>query len=257
MLKPIRLLSLFALLVLLSAAVSAQAAPLAVRVRVAHLAPFAGSSAAKLTVTLDGAPLAANLVYGDRTDYQPLAVEPGEHTIVVARDGAPVLSAPVTLIEGDQSILIIGDENKVPLAVWPLDDTGPDPSPGAGQLRVAHAAALGATIAETEIDVCSQTGGLFDNSAAGLRYRRTSFYHQLPPAAYNLKITRYAANTPCGGPTLFSLAPVSLPEGARLTLILVGDGNHQPYGGFTFADGLLDGESPPVSNRIYLPAALR
>lgn len=62
MLKPIRLLSLFALLVLLSAAVSAQAAPLAVRVRVAHLAPFAGSSAAKLTVTLDGAPLAANLV---------------------------------------------------------------------------------------------------------------------------------------------------------------------------------------------------
>ena len=45
-------------------------APTAARVRIAHLAPFAGSDSATITVHIDGAAVGGALAYGDHTDYQ-------------------------------------------------------------------------------------------------------------------------------------------------------------------------------------------
>jgi hypothetical protein len=236
----------------------APAAPAAIRLRVAHLAPFPGSGTADVSITVNGAVVAANLAFGGRTDYQAIPGDAGAATVEVRRDGTAIHTQAVTLIDGDQSLVFIGDTNLVPLAVWVIDDTRATPPPGQGELRLAHAAAIGATIPETLVDVCSQDGQPFQPGSNGLRYFRTTAYRQLPAAEYDLKITRRTSDTACAGSLLLDLPPWPLPEGTATTLYLVGDGVNQALNGFTFADGLLmDEPPPPVESRAYIPALLR
>jgi hypothetical protein len=250
-----RLLALVALVVGagVAGAQDTPAAPTAVRVRIAHLAPFAGSDSATITVKVGGAAVGGTLAYGDHTSYQGLAAGPGTHTIQVMRDGAVAVTEAVTLDDGDVSIIVTGDDDNVALNVLVLDEDVANPGPGMAGLRVTHVAAIGATIEATQVDVCSQTGQLFHSSAAGLRYNRTSAYRIIPANTYDLKVTRYNEATPCAGTLLIDPPPITLGEGTKTTFFLVGDGPNQPLAAFTFEQGLI-GDGSPTESMLYLPA---
>lgn len=247
----------FAVAVLAVTAAAAQAeptAPLAVRVRVAHLAPFDGSNAASIAVHVDGAAVGGTMAYGGHSDYVSLPTGEGDHLIEVLRDGAVVLSQTSAFVDGDTSVIVIGDEAQVPLGVLVLSENLGEPGVGRAGLRITHIAAIGTTIDATKVDVCSQTGEVFNGSATGLRYTRTTSYRLLPIGDYDLKITRTNAGGACAGPVVIDPPVITLTEGTRTTLYLVGDGTNQTLAVFTFADGLIgDDNPPPTGGKLFLP----
>lgn len=244
-------------LIALTATAAAQAepaAPAAVRVRVAHLAPFAGSDSATIAVHIDGAAVGGTMAYGSHTDYVAIAGGAGDHLIEVLRDGEVVISETYTLADGDTSVVVVGDDNVVPLDLLVLAENVDEPGVGHAGLRITHAAVLGATIDDTKVDVCSQTGELFNGSAAGLRYLRTTSNRLLPIGDYDLKITRTDAAGDCAGPIAIDPPVLTLAEGTKTNLFLVGDGHNRALAVFTFADGLIgDDGPPPSSGTLYLP----
>lgn len=225
-------------------------APTAVRVRVAHLAPFAGSGSATVAVRVGGATVGNTMAYGDRSDYQALAVAPGDHQIEVLRNGEVVVDTTANLLDGDTSIVVIGDETQVPLAVQVVNENLADPGVGEVGLRIIHVAAIGATIEATRVDVCNEAGQSFNGSAEGLRYGRATSYRILPAGDYDLKVSR-RNDVPCTGEVVIDPPPITLAEGTETSLFLVGDGANQPLRVFTFADGLIGGG--PVIRTLYLP----
>lgn len=250
-----RLLALVALLlnVGIAAAQDAPAAPAAVRVRIAHLAPFAGSDSATIAVQIDGTAVGGALAYGDHTAYLALAGDPGPRSVQVLRDGAVALTQNVTLADGDNSLVITGDAAQVQIGLLALDDNLADPGAGDTGLRVTHVAVIGATIEATQVDVCSQEGQIFHASAAGLRYNRTTAYRLIPANTYDLKVTRYVEDAACSGAIVIDPPAITLAEGAKTTLFLVGDGPNQPLAVFTFEEGLI-GDNSPTESLLNLPA---
>jgi len=250
-----RLLALVALL-LTAVTVAAQsdpAAPAAARVRVAHLAPFAGSDSANISVELGGNVIASNLAFGDRTNYQNVAGGAGAYEVVVLRDGSPVHSEPVNLPDGDVSLVVVGDNvPEIPLDVYVVDDTMSDPGAGSAAARILHVAPIGTTIDATRVDICSQEGVLFSPTADALRYLRSTADRILPAGDYDLKVTRTVPGTPCAGTVVIDPPPLTLAEGDKTSLYLVGDGPNQPLTVFTFEDGLIGGEQPTES-AVHLP----
>ncbi|HOU39994.1 MAG TPA: DUF4397 domain-containing protein [Promineifilum sp.] len=248
---------LFIVAVLAVSVAAAQAepnAPAAVRVRVAHLAPFDGSDAASIAVHVDGAAVGGTMAYGGHSAYITLPGAAGDHLIEVLRDGAVVLAEPHALADGDTSIVVIGDDSQVPLDLLVLDENLAEPGVGRAGLRITHVAAIGATIDDTKVDICSQTGELFNATAAGLRYTRTTSYRLLPVGDYDLKITRLNAGGSCLGPVVIDPPVLTLAEGTKTTLFLVGDGTNQTLAVFTFADGLIGDDNPPATGgTLFLP----
>lgn len=250
-----RLLALVALLlgVSVAGAQDAPAAPAAVRVRIAHLAPFAGSDSATIAVQIDGVAVGGTLAYGDHTAYLTPAGAAGPRNVQVLRDGAVALTASVTLADGDNSLIVTGGASDLPLGVLALDDNLADPGVGNAGLRVTHVAPIGNTIPATQVDVCTQDGVSFHNSAVGLRYNRSSAYRIIPANTYDLKITRFVnEDTPCVGTVVIDPPPITLNEGSKTTLFLVGDGTNQPRAVFTFEDGLI-GDGSPTESQLNLP----
>jgi hypothetical protein len=243
---------------LLAAAAAAQpgpAAPDAARVRVAHLAPFPGSDTPNVAVHLDGTPLMSGMAYGEYSNYQTVPGGAGEVLVEVLRDGSPVLSETVTLLDGDTALVVIGDEDQVPLDLLVLDENLPDPGATSAGLRFVHVAAIGATIEATRVDVCNQEGVVFNSSANGLRYNRTTSYRVIPPGDYDLKVTRTTAGDACTGALLIDPPIITLAAATRTSVFLVGDGVNQTLAIFTFAEGLI-GDEPPQS-ALFLPAVMR
>jgi len=253
----LRCLFVGAALIALTTTTAAQAepaAPAAVRVRVAHLAPFAGSDSATIAIHVGGAAVGGEMAYGGHTDYIALAGGEGDRLIEVLRDGAVVISETHTLADGDTSIVVVGDDNILPLDLLVIDENVADPGIGRASLRVTHTAVIGATIDETKVDVCSQAGELFSSSAAGLRYLRTTTARLLHDGDYDLKITRTAAAGDCAGPVAIDPPVLTLAEGTKTNLFLVGDGHNRALAVFTFADGLIGDDGPgPSSGTLYLP----
>jgi hypothetical protein len=264
MFKRLSVAGLFLLAILLTAAVAAAqdspTAPTAVRVRVAHLAPFPGSDNANITVRINGTPRAANLAYGGRTDYVTLGGGAGNRVVEVVRNGTVLNTRTVMLEDGDSSIIVIGNEDEVAIGVLVVNDSQPEPGETETGLRVFHVAPIGATIDATRVDVCSQDGIIFNDLARGLRFGRNSplaGYKPLPIGTYDLKVTRYVATTECAGTLLIDPPPLSLGAGVGTTLYLVGDGPNQPLAVFTFAAGLIgDGNPPPTGAKLFLPVAV-
>lgn len=251
-----RLITLAALLLLAGAAATQAApeAPTAARVRVAHLAPFLGSNNANISVQVAAAPIGGNMRYGDRTDYVNVAGGAGDYIATVLHQGGIIYSEPITLTDGDSSIIVVGDQTQVPLDILLVDDTLADPGPGAGGLRFVHVAALGATIDATRVDVCFQDGDPFHNTSLAFRYLRTTAYRLLPAGPYDTKITRYNEANPCGGEVLINPPPLMVSVGARRTVYLVGDGTNQDLAVFTFGEGIIASEG---DQRLFLPTLMR
>lgn len=252
-----RLIVLAALLLVASvaAATAAPAAPTAARVRVAHLAPFPGSSNATISVQIAAAPVGGTLAYGDRTNYITIPGGAGNYNATVLHNDGVVYSEPITLTDGDASLVVIGDQTQVPLDILLLDETLPDPGPGAGGIRFVHVAAIGATIDATRVDVCFQDGDPFHNTGNAFRYLRTTAYRVLPAGPYDFKFPRYNEANPCAGEVLIDPPPLPIATGARRTVYLVGDGNNQPLANFTFGEGIIGSEAG--NTKLYLPSLMR
>jgi hypothetical protein len=247
------LLALFGLALAAVAALAqgeSPAAPDAVRVRVVHLAPFApaGEDSA-VRVEVNGDPLATNLSYGEHEDYQTLAAGPGNHQIEVLFDGGVIVSKAVTLSDGDYSLAVIGDLNLIPGDVLVLHENAAPPPAGRSVLRVVHVAPIGATLDETRVDVCTQDGIPFDNSANNLRYRGFSSFKSIPAATYDLKVTRADVAAPCTGQTIIDPPPMDFPSGVITNLYLIGDDTNRPLGVFTFATD----PPPPTPTPVVTP----
>lgn len=239
-------------------AVAAPDLPTAIRVRVAHLAPYPGSSAPDVTVTVGGVVVATELGYSDRTEYQTLALAPGDHAVEVLRSGSPVATETVSLIDGDQSLIFIGVE-PLPLTIWHVDDNS-DTTPPAdrGDLRFGHVAAIGLTADATKVDICSQDGVSFQQGADPLRYARLTTYKQLKAMEYSLKMTRDNDGDACSGEIVIDPPPWVLLGGVATTFYLVGDAVNQDLAGFTFTDGLIGADpAPPPESKIMIPALIR
>lgn len=253
-----RLIVLAALLLVGTAAVQAQSntpnAPTATRVRVAHLAPFPNSNNATISVQIAAAPVGGTLAYSNRTNYITIPGGAGTYNATVLHQGGVVYSEEITLTDGDASLIIVGDQTQVPLDILLVDDALADPGPGAGGVRFVHAAAIGATIDATRVDVCFQDGDLFHNTGSAFRYLRTTAYRILPAGPYDFKFPRYNETTPCAGEVLIDPPPLMISTGARRTVYLVGDGTNQELATFTFEDGIIDSEP---GSRLFLPALLR
>lgn len=249
-----RLIVLAALLIGVVGAAAAQAAPTAARVRVAHLAPFSGSNSATISVQVAAAPIGGNLAYGDRTNYVTVAGGAGNYIASVLHQGGIVYSEPITLTDGDSSLIVVGDQTQVPLDILLVDDALADPGPGAGGLRFVHVAAIGATIDATRVDVCFQDGDPFHNTGNAFRYLRTTAYRILPAGPYDLKVSRYNETTPCTGEVIINPPPLMVGVGARRTVYLVGDGNNQELAMFTFGEGIIASEG---DQKLFLPTVRR
>lgn len=251
-----RLIVLAALLLVASVAATQAApdAPTAVRVRVAHLAPFPGSNNATISVQIAAAPVGGTLAYSNRTNYITIPGGAGTYNATVLHNGGVVYSEQITLTDGDASLLIIGDQTQVPLDLLLVDDSLADPGPGAGGVRFVHVAAIGATIDATRVDVCFQDGDPFHNTGNAFRYLRTTAYRILPAGPYDFKFPRYNETAPCSGEVLIDPPPLMIATGARRTVYLVGDGNNQELAVFTFENGIIPSEA---GSKLFLPALMR
>jgi hypothetical protein len=225
---------------------NAPQAPDAVRIRLAHLASFNGSSTDNLTVTINGTPFGGPLKYGDKIDYQTMSAGAGIYTIDVLRNGNPFITgAAYNLVDGDHTLVIIGNlEDTIFPQVWHFSDVVTPPDIGKTKLRVAHVASLGNTLAGTKVDVCSQDGLPFTPTGNGLTYRLATIFVTLNPNTYNLRVPRWVdgAPTPCTGPTIIDPIPLTLSDGDLITLFLVGDNKYQEAQVFSFELGMIPNE---------------
>jgi hypothetical protein len=91
-----------------------------------------------------------------------------------------------------------------------------------GQIRVVHVAPFDADIANTAIDICTETNTPV-TGFTGLTYLSQSGYLTFPAQAYDWKVA-----TPGCGATLVDIPPFNLHAGGVVTLYIVGDGANQP-----------------------------
>jgi hypothetical protein len=105
----------------------------------------------------------------------------------------------------------------------------PTPTPGAALVRVLHLAPFDSDLANTAVDICTQTG----DPVAGLTdlvYLAQSGYITLPPGQYD-----WTVSTPGCGIVALDLPAFALQPGMVLTLLVVGGGN-QPLSSVLLVD---------------------
>ena len=95
----------------------------------------------------------------------------------------------------------------------------PTPAPGSALVRVIHLAPFDNTVADTAIDICTQSG----NPVTGLTdlvYLEQSGYITLPPGVYDWTVA-----APGCGAVVLDLPAFTLQPGMVLTLLVIGGGN--------------------------------
>jgi hypothetical protein len=193
------------------------------RLRVAHLAPFAGEVGdTSVSVWLDGLEVLSDLMFGDTTDY--LEVPAGMYNVAIIPTGTmtPAITGTLMLASGiDFTAAAVGNVAPQPLDLRVTADDNM-PSPGMVRLRVVHAAPFAAGDVLTEVDVRTDEGDVFEG-LENVAYGDVSGYLEIDPATYDLMVT-----TPGGGTTLLDIPPLALAAGDVATLYVVGDVVNQP-----------------------------
>lgn len=95
----------------------------------------------------------------------------------------------------------------------------PTPTPGTGLVRVIHLAPFDNTVADTAVDICTQSGDPV-TGLTGLVYLAQSGYVALSPGEYDWTVA-----TPGCGTVALDLPAFTLQPGMVLTLLVVGGGN--------------------------------
>ncbi len=223
------------------------------RVSVGHFAPFAGTSeGTSVTVRVNGAAALENVVFGDFTDYIELPA--GDYLLEVVPTGTDTvaMSLDATLEDGvDYSVYATGNGITQDLALQALVDDNATPAAGNIKLRVVHAAPFAATAEQTAVSVRLDDGTIL-GGLSSVPFFAASGYLEVPAGTYDFKVA-----TPDGNTNLIDAAPVTLPAGAIVTVVAVGDGINQPLGFVAVPVGFLELEAPvdlSISGHWYNPA---
>lgn len=119
----------------------------------------------------------------------------------------------------------------------------PQPTLGAGLVRVLHLAPFDNTLANTAVDICTEAG----DPVAGftdLVYLEQSGYQALPSGSYD-----WTVSTPGCDAVVLDLPAFTLQSGAALTILIVGD-DSQALTSVLLVDRL-------GQRGLYLPIILR
>ena len=210
------------------------------RVNVAHLAPFADTlGGTAVSVEVNGNQVLTGFQFKDVSGYVELSgagMAPGSTDLgVFAPPGAdePAIAATVDLdADTDYTVAAIGDGANQQLALFPLVDDNSAPGAGNVKVRVFHAAPFADTLEATAVSIRLDSGDVVNNLNS-VEYAQSSGYFELPADTYDLQVASVD-----GSATFIDLAPVTLPEGAIVTIFAIGDGVNQPLGALAvFGDG--------------------
>ncbi len=118
---------------------------------------------------------------------------------------------------------------------------GTVPPPNQAKVTIIHAAPFAPILADTAIDVCTQSG-LLVPGLGNIKYLE-NVVGILPPGEYDVKIAKTGTN--CSDVVL-DIAPITLQAGQEVILIITGDGVNQPLGSLLVITN-------PGQLKIYLP----
>jgi len=195
------------------------------RVSFVHAAPFAETiTDTVVSLSIDGTVQQGVLAYGDVSPYFGMAAGTYEIGVIPSGMMDPVLTATVTITDGqDYTLAVAGDDDNQPLELIAVEDNWTVPGPGMAALRVAHLAPFAADLADTQVDVRTDTGvlvGALDDVA----YGTFSDYLELPAGIYNLMLTDPADPATM----LLDLPPIILKDGDVMTVFAIGGANEWP-----------------------------
>ena len=91
-----------------------------------------------------------------------------------------------------------------------------------GQVNIIHLAPFDAVIANTAVDVCTETNTAV-TGATNLHYLEQSGFLALTAGSYDWKVTK-----PGCGATIVDIAPFVLAKQGIITLLIIGDNTNQP-----------------------------
>ena len=206
------------------------AAPNAVQLAVAHLAPFDKDPNTAVTVTVKGlGPVLTDIEYGETSQgYETLPFGGSyEVGLVPAGESSPVLTKTLTVVDGKAyTAVAVGGANGQDLDILLLEDDISPPSSGYAKVRVGHLAPFTSAITDTLADVRTQDDSMTILDDVKFGEVMTS-YLSLPADTYDLKIT-----SADGEAILIDLYPVPLNDGDILSVFATGDGGNQPLGAF-------------------------
>ena len=164
------------------------ASPAAATVAVAHFAPFASEViSTSVDVLVNGSVVITDFVFAEKVTGLSLAA--GTYTISVAPSGSstPVLTITPTVSDGvDYTLAAIGGANGWPLEIYPIVNDN-SPFTATGKIRITHLSPFAATLAGTEVDICTQAGDAVPG-LTGLAYKESTGYLPLAAGRYDLTI---------------------------------------------------------------------
>lgn len=122
-----------------------------------------------------------------------------------------------------------------------IPPNGTVPPANAGLVRIVHFAPFDPDLADTALDICTETNQPVAGFT-GLVYRSATSYQTFSTGVYDWKVTR-----PGCGATVVDVPPFTLFNGARLTLNIIGDSVNQPLGTILTVDDI------GFPTNLYLP----
>jgi hypothetical protein len=220
------------------------------RARVAHLAPFAAVvEDTAVTVTINGEELLTDFKFTDFTDYVTLDGAGSIDVAVLVGETAVIEETLVVAENTDYTLAAIGEGSNQPIGLWTLVDDNTPPAAGQAHLRIAHAAPFSSNLDDTKVDICTQDGMLV-GGLAGVPYQVASGYLPLPAGTYDLKVT-LTDPTSCAGLPIIDPDPVTLPDGAVVTVYAYGDAANQSPGLLAVPVGVLE-VTPPLVRVVHV-----
>ena len=195
-------------------------------VTVAHFAPFAADAAGtSVTVRINGTDVITNFTYPQVVRNAPLSAGPVLVEILPTGTETVAISATLTLSDDvDYTVYAIGDVTNQPLELLAQVDDNTAPTAGAAKLRLTHLAPFANTLADTQVDICTQAGTVVA-TLVNVPFKATSGYLELPAGDYDLKIAD--AGTNCGT-TLIDVPSVRLLPNSITEVAAIGDGTNFP-----------------------------
>jgi len=211
--------------------------PLAPKLQIAHLAPFAMDPGTAVTVTVNGVAILTDVEFADSTGYLNAPVGSTQLQVFPGASATPAISATVDLQPDTKyTAVAVGGANSWPLALKLLTDDDTAPAPGFAHVRVGHVAPFATGALATFADIRLQDGTIVaDNVPYGL----IAPFTPIPAGTADLKIT-----SADGSVTLIDPLPVTLDDGDIVSIFAVGDGVNQPVGGYALPLGAPGGLLP-------------
>jgi hypothetical protein len=112
-------------------------------------------------------------------------------------------------------------------------------------VNIIHLAPFATDISDTAVDVCT-SANVPVTGATNLHYLEQSGFLTLPAGVYDWKVTQ-----PGCGATIIDVPAFVLNDRAQLTLLILGDGVHQPY------STVLLVQNSGLSHKVALPIIAR